>query len=61
MKEESTVYLTVGLDGGKKKKKKKVYTSKKKNKHKHSSIKLATLKYYSVDKDNKITSSRKVC
>jgi small subunit ribosomal protein S27Ae len=47
--EESTVYMTAGLDGGKKKKKKRAYTTKKKTKHKHVSVKLATLKYYSVD------------
>ena len=43
MKEESTVYVTAGLDGGKKKKKKKPHTTPKKNKHKHKSVKLAVL------------------
>lgn len=47
--EESTVYMTAGLDGGKKKKKKKAHTTKKKTKHRHTTIKLATLKFYSVD------------
>lgn len=43
MKDESTVYVTLGLDGGKKKKKKKPHTTPKKNKHKHKSTKLSTL------------------
>lgn len=58
--EESTLYLTLGLAGGKKGKKKN-YTTKKKNKHKHKSTKLSTLKYYSIDKDNKVVRVRKVC
>ena len=41
--------MTAGLDGGKKKKKKKPHTTKKKTKHRHVTVKLATLKYYSVD------------
>jgi len=41
--EESTVYVTLGLNGGKKKKKKKPHTTPKKNKHKHQSTKLSTL------------------
>ncbi|KRX00193.1 Zinc-binding ribosomal protein [Pseudocohnilembus persalinus] len=60
--EESTVYMTAGLDGGKKKKKKKQYTTKKKTKHHHVSVKLATLKFYSVDeKSGQVTHQRKVC
>jgi small subunit ribosomal protein S27Ae len=58
--EESTLYLTLGLLGGKKGKKKN-YTTKKKNKHKHKSTKLSTLKYYSIDKDNKVVRARMVC
>ena len=58
--EQSTFYLTLGLLGGKKGKKKN-YTTKKKNKHKHKSTKLSTLKYYSIDKDNKVARARKVC
>lgn len=58
--EASTFYLTLGLAGGKKGKKKQ-YTTKKKNKHKHKSQKLHTLKYYSIDKDNKVLRVRKVC
>jgi hypothetical protein len=33
--DNSNVYVTANLNGGKKKKKKKVYTTKKKNKHIH--------------------------
>ena len=58
--EESTFYLTLGLMGGKKGKKKN-YTTKKKNKHKHKNTKLSTLKYYSIDKDNKVVRARMVC
>jgi small subunit ribosomal protein S27Ae len=47
--ENSNVYLTADLDGGKKKKKKKVYTTKKKNKHIHKRIPGLTLGLYSVD------------
>jgi len=55
------VYVSLALDGGKKKKKRKVPTTKKKNKHKHQSVKLLTLKYYSVDNNSKITYQRKIC
>ena len=53
--EESTVYMTAGLDGGKKKKKKKPHTTKKKTKHHHVTVKLATLKFYSVDAKGAVT------
>lgn len=36
------------LRGGGKKRKKKVYTKPKKIKHKHKTVKLATLKFYKV-------------
>jgi len=36
------------LRGGGKKRKKKVYTKPKKIRHKHKSVKLATLKFYKV-------------
>ena len=49
------------MKGGGKKKKKKNYTTKKKNKHRHRKEKLATLKFYTIDKNNKITRLRKVC
>lgn len=47
--ENSNVYVTGDLDGGKKKKKKKVYTTKKKNKHIHKRVKLLALSLYSID------------
>ena len=49
------------LRGGGKKRKKKVYTKPKKIKHKHKKVKLATLKYYKVDGNGKITRLRRVC
>jgi len=50
--ENSNVYVTGDLDGGKKKKKKKVFTNKKKNKHIHKRVKLAVYTLYSVDGTN---------
>ena len=47
--DNSNVYVTGDLDGGKKKKKKKAYTTKKKNKHIHKKIKLLPLSLYAVD------------
>jgi small subunit ribosomal protein S27Ae len=62
IQKESTLHLVLGLDGGgKKKRKKKVYTTKKKEKHVHKKVKLAVLKYYQVDGDNKITRLRREC
>mmetsp|Transcript_3555 Transcript_3555/g.10967 ORF Transcript_3555/g.10967 Transcript_3555/m.10967 type:complete len:81 (+) Transcript_3555:129-371(+) len=55
LEEDATVYMTAGLDGGKKKKKKKPHTTKKKTKHRHVTVPLATLKFYSVDAKGAIT------
>ena len=49
------------LRGGGKKRKKKVYTKPKKIKGKHKKVKLATLKYYKVDGNGKVTRLRRVC
>jgi small subunit ribosomal protein S27Ae len=49
LKQGANVYVTGGLEGGKRKKKKKVYTTKKKNKHIHKRIKLLPLTNYGVD------------
>lgn len=49
------------LRGGAKKRKKKTYTKPKKAHHKRKKVKLATLKYYSVDKDGKVVRARKDC
>jgi small subunit ribosomal protein S27Ae len=45
----SNLFVTADLDGGKKKKKKKVYTTKKKNKHIHKKLPGLTLSLYTVD------------
>jgi len=62
IQKESTLHLVLRLrGGGKKKKKKKNYTKPKVEKHKHKKIKLAVLKYYKVDENNKITRLRREC
>eukprot|EP00456_Euglypha_rotunda_P030670 TRINITY_DN238_c0_g1_i16.p1 TRINITY_DN238_c0_g1~~TRINITY_DN238_c0_g1_i16.p1 ORF type:complete len:241 (-),score=51.63 TRINITY_DN238_c0_g1_i16:111-767(-) len=62
IQKESTLHLVLRLaGGGKKKRKKKVYTKPKKDKHKKKKVKLAILKYYQVDENNKITRLRKEC
>ncbi len=58
LENESTVFVSAPLLGGKRKK--KVYTTKKKNKHIHKKEKLATLKLYSV-KGGDVVRNRKVC
>ena len=68
LSENANLYVSGGLDGGKRKKKKKVYTTKKKNKHIHKKIKMLALSLYSVDgiyyfnsgKGN-VTQQRKTC
>ena len=61
IQKESTLHLVLRLRGGVKKRKKKVYTKPKKAKHKHKVVKLSVLKFYQVDKDGKVTRSRKDC
>jgi small subunit ribosomal protein S27Ae len=61
IQKESTLHLVLRLRGGGKKRKKKVYTTPKKIKHKHVKVKLAILKYYSVEADGKITRLRREC
>ena len=61
IQKESTLHLVLRLRGGGKKRKKKTYTKPKKIAHKHKNVKLATLKYYKVDGNGKITRLRKVC
>lgn len=58
--DNSTFHLALDLKGGKKRKK-KVYTTKKKNKHKHVNVKLAVLKFYTIDGSNNISRARKCC
>jgi small subunit ribosomal protein S27Ae len=62
IQKESTLHLVLRLDGGgKKKKKKKNFAKPKVEKHKKKKIKLAVLKYYKVDENNKITRLRREC
>merc|ERR1740121_1234053 len=51
----ATLFLTSTLDGGAKKRKKKTYTKPKKIKHKRKKVKLAVLKFYKVDSNDKVT------
>eukprot|EP01098_Paradermamoeba_levis_P003197 TRINITY_DN1487_c0_g1_i1.p1 TRINITY_DN1487_c0_g1~~TRINITY_DN1487_c0_g1_i1.p1 ORF type:complete len:221 (-),score=55.48 TRINITY_DN1487_c0_g1_i1:141-803(-) len=48
LEENATVFLSMDLCGGKKKKK-KAFTTKKKGHHKHLNVKLAVLKFYTID------------
>merc|ERR1719291_1040463 len=59
--EGSTVFVSSDLDGGAKKRKKKTYTKPKKIKHKRKKVKLAVLKFYKVDSNDKVTRLRREC
>merc|ERR1712203_1159015 len=59
--DESTVYVNNTLDGGAKKRKKKTYTKPEKIKHKRKKVKLAVLKFYKVDSNDKVTRLRREC
>jgi small subunit ribosomal protein S27Ae len=62
IQKESTLHLVLRLrGGGKKKRKKKNYDKPKKERHRKKPIKLAVLKYYKVDENNKITRLRREC
>jgi len=61
IEENATLHLALDLQGGKKKRKKKVYTTKKKIKHKHQNVKLAVLKFYTIDGNGSISRARKCC
>jgi ubiquitin C len=61
IQKESTLHLVLRLLAGGKKKKKKVFTAPKKEKHKKVKVKLAVLKYYKVDENQKITRLRREC
>merc|ERR1712107_31818 len=58
--DESTIFLTLGLDGAKKRKK-KTYSKPKKLKHKRKKTKLTVLKFYKVGDENKVVRLRKEC
>jgi small subunit ribosomal protein S27Ae len=55
------LHLVLRLRGGGKKRKKKNYTTPKKVAHKRKKVKLAILKFYKVDGDDKITRLRREC
>eukprot|EP00928_Gymnodinium_smaydae_P004481 TRINITY_DN1151_c0_g1_i5.p1 TRINITY_DN1151_c0_g1~~TRINITY_DN1151_c0_g1_i5.p1 ORF type:complete len:179 (+),score=57.29 TRINITY_DN1151_c0_g1_i5:71-538(+) len=59
--DESTLFLSGELEGGAKKRKKKTYTKPKKIKHKRKKVKLAVLKFYKVDSNDKVTRLRREC
>merc|ERR1712232_1324739 len=59
--DESTLFLSLELSGGGKKRKKKTYTKPKKIKHKRKKVKLAVLKFYKVDGNDKVTRLRREC
>merc|ERR1712118_396246 len=59
--EDSTLSLSLALEGGAKKRKKKTYTKPKKIKHKRKKVKLAVLKFYKVDSNDKVTRTRREC
>jgi ubiquitin-small subunit ribosomal protein S27Ae len=59
--EFSTLEALDELLGGKKKKKKKAYTTPKKKAHKKKKVKLAVLNLYKVDKNSKVSRTRRVC
>eukprot|EP00928_Gymnodinium_smaydae_P004478 TRINITY_DN1151_c0_g1_i2.p1 TRINITY_DN1151_c0_g1~~TRINITY_DN1151_c0_g1_i2.p1 ORF type:complete len:181 (+),score=54.33 TRINITY_DN1151_c0_g1_i2:74-544(+) len=59
--DESTLFLSGELAGGAKKRKKKTYTKPKKIKHKRKKVKLAVLKFYKVDSNDKVTRLRREC
>ena len=61
IQKESTLHLVLRLDGGAKKRKKKVYTTPKHVPHKHKNVKLAVLKHYKVDENNKVIRLRRKC
>mmetsp|Transcript_37146 Transcript_37146/g.74973 ORF Transcript_37146/g.74973 Transcript_37146/m.74973 type:complete len:156 (+) Transcript_37146:74-541(+) len=61
LSDESTVFLSLELAGGAKKRKKKTYTKPKKIKHKRKKVKLAVLKFYKVDSNDKVSRLRREC
>nr|ADV03057.1 ribosomal protein S27a [Amphidinium carterae] len=61
MEDGCTLSASMGLLGGGKKRKKKTYTKPKKIKHKRKKVKLAVLKYYKVDSNDKVTRLRREC
>jgi len=61
IEDDTTLFLSLELLGGAKKRKKKTYTKPKKIKHKRKKVKLAVLKFYKVDSNDKVTRLRREC
>ncbi|CAE7600160.1 ubl-1 [Symbiodinium natans] len=61
IQDEATLFVSLELQGGGKKRKKKTYTKPKKIKHKRKKVKLAVLKFYKVDSNDKVTRLRREC
>eukprot|EP00439_Symbiodinium_sp_Y106_P040709 s1486_g5.t1 len=61
VEDEATLFVSLELQGGGKKRKKKTYTKPKKIKHKRKKVKLAVLKFYKVDSNDKVTRLRREC
>eukprot|EP00919_Chromeraceae_sp_WS-2016_P058201 GHVR01138274.1.p1 GENE.GHVR01138274.1~~GHVR01138274.1.p1 ORF type:complete len:157 (+),score=20.85 GHVR01138274.1:66-536(+) len=61
IQDESTIYVSASLLGGGKKRKKKQFKTPKKIKHKKKKVKLAVLKFYKVDSNEKVSRLRKEC
>ena len=61
IEDESTLFLSLGLEGGGKKRKKKTYTKPKKIKHKHKKVERHVLKFYRVNETGKIQRLRREC
>jgi ubiquitin-small subunit ribosomal protein S27Ae len=61
IQKESTLHLVLRLRGGGKKRKKKVFLKPKRIAHRHKNVKLAVLKFYTVDSNGKVTRVRREC
>ena len=61
LESDQTLFLNLELLGGAKKRKKKSYAKPKKIKHKKKKNKLAILKCYKVDANNKVSRLRREC
>jgi len=61
VEEDATIFQCLNLLGAGKKRKKKQYTKPKKIKHKKKKVKMAVLKFYKVDGNDKVNRMRKEC
>jgi len=60
IEDNATLHLNLDLLGGKKRKKKQ-FTTKKKGHHKHQNVKLAVLKFYTIDGSGNVQRARRIC